>query len=83
MNRLAPQKIRRLSFILDVTGVLIAVYGVMKEEHTGLMVTGLVILIVSMIFYGLFYRCPHCGAYLDRSTGPFCPKCGKEVNEVR
>lgn len=29
------------------------------------------------------YRyCPHCHARIPQSTGMFCPKCGKRINEV-
>ena len=27
-------------------------------------------------------RCPHCGSYLGRNTGPYCPECGKEVDRT-
>lgn len=28
-----------------------------------------------------FNRCPHCRAYVGRSGGNYCPKCGESLEE--
>ncbi len=46
---------------------------------------GMVIFILSLIQAFVFYRCPHCGYSLMNVKGnipKYCPKCGKELNDV-
>lgn len=80
MNRWKPRQVRKIMWILYGLGVLIALVG-MALSSVPVMVIGLVVLVSGIVFYFLFYRCPHCGRYLDRSTGEFCPYCGARVNE--
>ena len=54
--------------------------GVLAEIHL-LTTIGVVVMLCGLGFQLLFYRCPHCGKYLDRSTGPFCPHCGRSIDE--
>ena len=49
-------------------------------EITGLAVAGGVLMGLAVIFHLLFYRCSSCGRYLDRSSGDFCPHCGKRLD---
>ena len=42
---------------------------------------GVILMIGSIFVHFMFYRCPHCGYFLDRSTGTFCPHCGKKIND--
>lgn len=44
-----------------------------------LIVAGLLLLIVALVLHFTYYRCPHCGRFLDRSTGAYCPYCGKKM----
>ena len=44
-----------------------------------LIVAGLLLLIVALVLHFTYNRCPHCGRFLDRSTGAYCPYCGKKM----
>lgn len=44
-------------------------------------VIGCIIMVGSGIFYIVFYRCPYCEKFLDRSTGEYCPYCGEKVDK--
>lgn len=76
-----PQKVRKIQYLIFITGVIIAFLGILLSETTALMIIGIVVMFAAVIFHFIFYRCPHCGAFLDRSTGEFCPQCGRKVNE--
>lgn len=80
MRRLKPRKVHIINWIMLIAGAVIGLIGVFYD-NTPLSCTGIVIMIASIIFRYIFYRCPYCGKYLDRSTGPYCPQCGKKVNE--
>lgn len=68
MKPFPPKKVRRIVWLMLGVGCALAVGGV-------------VVMLCGLGFQLLFYRCPHCGKYLDRSTGPFCPHCGRSIDE--
>lgn len=80
MNRLSPKKVNNLYIIILMASALIAFIGAFSEK-TALSVIGVLAIFADIGFRLICYRCPHCGKYLDRSSGDFCPYCGKEVNE--
>ena len=79
MKKLPPKKANRIAIALLGIGALIGAAGALSEI-TGLVMLGMFIMITSFAFRLLTYRCPHCGAYLDRSTGDFCPFCRREIS---
>ena len=81
MKRLRPKDVNSILVIALLIGAVTAFYGVFSDK-TALSVIGIVIMICSVLFRYIFYRCPHCGKYLDRSTGPYCPYCREKVNDV-
>lgn len=81
MKKITPKQVRARTFIILGIGLLIALCGV-ALEISALSMVGLLIMFSSIIHHVIFYRCPHCGKFLDRNTGEFCPGCGKKVNEM-
>ena len=81
MKKFTPQKVNNIVLIILIIGLLIAMFGLSRDMLT-VIVIGMAVMISSIIFKVLFYRCPHCWKYLDRSSGDFCPYCGKEVNNT-
>jgi 4-diphosphocytidyl-2-C-methyl-D-erythritol kinase len=79
MKELTPKKANAICIIMLIAGALIGYLGVFLEILP-LSVVGVIIMIGSIAFRIVFYRCPHCGRYLDRSSGGYCPYCGKNVN---
>ena len=57
---------------------VLALVGALMEV-TALTVIGVLLVIVAVVIHFMFYRCPHCGEFLDRSTGAYCPYCGKKM----
>jgi hypothetical protein len=74
-----PQKARMIVWTIFLLALVISVIGLLFDSDF-LVVIGVIVIICDLIFHIIFYRCPHCGRYLDRNTGDYCPYCGKEVN---
>lgn len=81
MKKRTPKEIRKRTYITFGCGLLAAVCGIAANENTVIIMMGLLTMFASLIYYVIFYRCPHCGKFLDRSIGEFCPNCGKKVND--
>lgn len=79
MNKLSPGKVRMLGWIILAAGAGLGFAGAFAG-HKALVVMGVLIMFGSQVFRWICYRCPHCGKYLDRSTGGFCPYCGKNIS---
>lgn len=81
MKNRTPKKVRIHTFLIFFIGIVISGIGILANEEAVLCMTGIAVMFVSIIHHVIFYRCPHCGRFLDRSTGEFCPHCGEKVNE--
>lgn len=42
---------------------------------------GLAALVVMAVVELAFDRCPHCRAYVGRTGGHYCPRCGESLEE--
>lgn len=82
MKNLIPRKVAKIRTILLICGAIVAFLGVARNENLVLIFGGMAVMIASSIFHIIFYRCPHCGKFLDRSAGEYCPYCSKEVNKI-
>ena len=80
MKKLTPRKVNNLYTIILVVSAIIALVGGFTET-TVVIVIGIILTLANVVARVILYRCPHCGTYLDRSTGDFCPHCGEKVNE--
>ena len=80
MKKLSPKKVNELYVIVFIVAGVFAVIGALAEI-TAVAIIGVIALLANVVFRFIFFRCSHCGAYLDRSTGDCCPHCGKEINE--
>ena len=80
MKKLKPKDVQSIFMVGLIVGALTGFIGAFYE-HAVLCCIGGVMMFGMVLFRVVCYRCPHCGKFLDRSTGPFCPHCGKEVNE--
>ena len=80
MINLKPKKVRIIVGIIFLIGAIVGIIGTLSDK-TAIAVVGMIVVLCSVIFNFIFYRCPYCGKYLDRSTGDYCPYCGEDVNE--
>lgn len=80
MKQLLPKKVRSIFRCILTAGALIGFAGVLTKTDF-LSVLGIIVMICSVIFHFLFYKCPYCGKFLDRSTGDFCPYCGRKMEK--
>lgn len=80
MKNLKPQEVQKYFFLILGISALFGAIGVSMESVV-IPLIAIVAIIADVGFRILFYRCPHCNRFLDRSTGSFCPHCGRNVNE--
>lgn len=81
MRNIRPRMIRKITLITGVGGLIIIMLGeylysanIMKQIGTG-------IVFVAVLIHVILYRCPHCHRFLSRSTGKYCPYCGRDMDE--
>lgn len=72
----SPRTVRKVADWLMLPGAVLGVFGV---GYTVVMVAGVLLMIAGLIIHFAYYRCPHCRRFLDRSTGAYCPHCGKKM----
>ena len=80
MRYIPPKKVRVIFLIALLPALLLTVIGG-NIQSKPVMFTGIGIALLALIFYWIWYRCPHCGRHLGQSWGEFCPWCGKRVNQ--
>jgi len=74
-------RLRRVEMIFGIIpafGFLAAMCGAALEKSI-LIAVGMAAMVGALVFRIVFYRCPHCGRYLDRNSGKYCQYCGKET----
>ena len=81
MRSMPRKKALKWSCLILLAGVAIAFVGLLARQ-TAVALVGPAVIVGSIVFHIVFYRCPHCGSYLGRNTGPYCPECGKEVDRT-
>ena len=80
MKDLTPKKLRKVIGLIMCGAVAVGLIGAAADILI-LAVIGIVVMLLALLCHILFYRCPHCNAFLDRNTGEYCPHCGEKVNE--
>ena len=80
MKRLSPKNVDYYFLLILAAGAILGGIGAFLEIGP-LAVIGMVLMFGDIIFRLVCYRCPHCGKYLDRSKGDYCPYCGESMNQ--
>lgn len=78
MKKLPLKTVRSISVAALLVGGFIGLYGSLID-FAEMCIAGCVILILGVLFFLIFFRCPHCGRHLGRDHGPYCQYCGKET----
>ncbi len=81
MKKLTPKRVNNIFLVVFLMGLITGALGI-GTEIKAMLAVGMIIMITSIILRLFFYCCPHCGKYLDRSTGEYCPYCGEKVNKI-
>ena len=76
MKKLPLYVIRAIFWIFFSAGAALAVIGALQGIWP-LLIPGAVLILLAEVLLLLYYRCPYCGKFLGRSTGRFCPNCGR------
>lgn len=74
------KKANLIFWLMLVVGALISGIG-STEGIQWMAMLGIAVMMGGLVLKVILYRCPHCGKYLDRSSGEFCPYCGKNIND--
>lgn len=80
MKKMTPKRVRFWSGAIIAAGLFIMLARLLLDTDI-VTIAGFLITVGGVIFHFLCYRCPHCGAYLDRNGGDYCPFCGKELEK--
>lgn len=80
MKNLKPKDINLIFIVVLIIGAVIGFYGAGAQNDI-LCFAGLFCMFGDIVFRLMFYRCPYCKRYLDRSEGKFCPHCGERIDK--
>lgn len=80
MKNITPRKTNIIFIAIAVVAILL-IASAEVFDAPAMVMAGLGVFVLAVIFRIVFYRCPHCGVYLDRSSGKYCPHCGELVSE--
>ena len=75
---MSPKTANLIFLIALVTGAVISGIG-SSGGPQWLTFLGLALMCGGLIIKVRFFRCPHCGQFLGRSSGKYCQWCGKEI----
>jgi nitroimidazol reductase NimA-like FMN-containing flavoprotein (pyridoxamine 5'-phosphate oxidase superfamily) len=81
MKKIKPETCLLITFAMIGTGFFVSLIGTSSPGLSPLMYIGLVVILAAAVFGMVFYRCPYCDGFLDRTHGEFCPHCGKRIND--
>lgn len=82
MNPKLSLLIYRICLYVGIAVILIvALFDTPIGKGAGIAI-GAVITLAGAVQVNLFYKCPHCGQYINPrgKQPPKCPKCGKDLN---
>ena len=78
MRYIPPKTVRRIyAAVLIVCTIVILLGAALRSA--AMMYTAAPVMLADLVFYFIWYRCPHCGRHLGRAWGAYCPYCGIEV----
>ena len=66
----------RWQSILLFGGLIVGLVGIGVLDNLYVSVAGLVLMVLSIVVWWLYHRCPHCREHLGRGTPKRCPHCG-------
>ena len=78
LKNMEPKQVRRITITLVIIDLFVLVLAAVSGGLTLKIVAG-VLAVVTIVFDGLFYRCPKCGKYLGESGGNYCRHCGTRL----
>ena len=76
---MTPKTANTIFIICLLAGALVSGVG-SSNQTTWLTYLGLAMMCIGLVIRVKFFRCPHCGGYLDRGRRQYCPYCGKNLN---
>lgn len=62
--------------ILLFGGLIVGLVGVGALDNIYVSIAGLVLMVLSIVVWWMYHRCPHCRGHLGRGTPKRCPHCG-------
>lgn len=73
-----PSKVRKLSRLIIIAGLLILLFG---DANRILFFLGAAVMAAGLVFDLIKYRCPYCLSHLGRYAPDYCPRCGMKIDE--
>lgn len=62
--------------ILLIVGAIVAAVGTWGFDNMIAMFVGVGLMLLSIIVWWMYYRCPYCHVHLGRGNPKHCPNCG-------
>ncbi|MGI6014060.1 MAG: hypothetical protein ACOX7K_07220 [Oscillospiraceae bacterium] len=79
--KLNLKQVRILRIALSA-GLIIAAAFLTWTDEMIFLYAALAFGIAFLMVHIVFWRCPHCGAFLGRDAGKYCRNCGAELRDL-
>lgn len=79
MKKPAPKTVSAIFGVVFFLGLACGLLGAVSANLV-LTLCGTAVMVCAAVLRNVLYKCPHCGARLDKNARDTCPHCGKPLN---
>ena len=83
LQRLSLRAHSWIATIVMLTGFLFLWIGIESGEgYQWMFIVGIILIVITLVYCLVVFRCPHCGSLLGTRTIPeYCPHCGRKLEK--
>lgn len=80
MKAMTLGKVYALYLVIILAGLVLFAFSLIIRSLAVVIIASL-LLLADIVFFFIFYRCPHCRKSLAGKGGNYCPHCGQWVSK--